>query len=199
MTNKRLNFSGIDQIAVGVDIHLNTVVAEEQVGEEDYGEGRMKPIYEPVTLLDIIIESAARQLVDKITRDADWGSTRDAVLKIRRDIITEAVTPSVMAALEAPLRRTNTYGEPFGVESTMREILTEEATRIAQAQLKMGDRFNSSGSKTAMEKVLSECVAATIEKELRMTMEDAKKTVRDKVATSTSEVLAKAITDGVTK
>lgn len=69
------------------------------------------------------------QLVQIAVRDDSWRDFQKRVAEIRTSMIREAVATEIESALSKPFTRTNQWGEPQGEETTLRQVLAEEAKR----------------------------------------------------------------------
>jgi hypothetical protein len=115
------------QINVEVtDLTLDSVIGDKptHVGDDGGLAGG------PETLRDLVVAEVARQAVEKYGRTWDLSST---VTTVRSDLIREALTPVVLAAVDGPVQRTNSYGEVQSGTVTMRELLVAEVRKILAA------------------------------------------------------------------
>lgn len=163
-----------------VEVKLDLVWPELR-GDEDGG---------PLSIADTIVEAAARQLLEGIDKDVKRG-LRDRVSAVRNEVIREAVKPVIDEALQEPLQRTNSFGEPVGQETTLRELIIEETRKQWQ------QANNNSGGvrrrETYIEKVVREEIEKTFAAELKVTIDEAKAGVLEAVRAKGAQVLAETI------
>jgi len=111
------------EIKIVVDqISLDTAVAEVVRYDEDgdeYADGHM-------TVADKVAELIKADVVKR----PEYQALKDRVVEIRNQEIREAVKPLIREALERPIKRTNTWGEPTGKETTLSEIILDEAKKV---------------------------------------------------------------------
>lgn len=164
------------------DITLSTVVADVVSFDEDgdpYTEGSK-------TVADLV----AAQIVERLVKDNQWPSLREQVTEIRRDEIRAAVRPSIDEALARPIYRTNTYGERTGQETTLAEIITDEARKQLAEPV---DRY-----RTEKGTVLQQAVRAEVKKAFEAEIADAVRQARDLVTQELSAELTEKVTATVT-
>ncbi|WP_267716610.1 hypothetical protein [Streptomyces sp. CoH17] len=78
---------------------------------------------EPITVADKVV----KQIVRNALNAPEYTSLKEKVTRIREEVIREEIRPIVREALQAPIRRTNYYGEATGPETTLSEIIMKEA------------------------------------------------------------------------
>lgn len=170
-------------ITVTVDeVALTTVIADIVEYDED-GDAN---VVGTKTVADLV----ATRIVDRLIKDSDrWPSLRERVTQIRDEEIRARIVPSIEAALTNPIRKTNSYGEAIGSETTLSELIATEA----QKQLTSVDPYNrSKGS------IVSQLIAAEVKKAFEAEVNAAVKQVRDAVAeeigsTASAQITAAAL------
>lgn len=176
---------------VTVALTLGTYVGERCV---DPGSHEEPPAYEPVTLLEAIVDRAAHQLVQKIIRGSfEWhDSLRDYVYDVREQMVRDAIGPMVQAALDEPLQRTNSWGDPIGDPRTIRTVVADTVVAEAKEALGVG-KARHARQPTVLERLVAETVPAVLTKELAAEVAEAKATLRGAVAKSAAQVMADAL------
>lgn len=161
------------KINVTVDeVTLETVVHE----ASEYGPG--------ATVADLV----AAQIVERVVRDGVWTSFRDRVTEIRDEEIRAGVQPLIAEALASPMRRTNSYGEATGPETTLRQIIADEARRIVT---KPADSYSS--KRSILQEIVHKQVRETFAGEVADEVAKARKSVSGKLG----EMVAAAIDEGM--
>ncbi|MFB7736244.1 hypothetical protein ACFC08_18025 [Streptomyces sp. NPDC056112] len=164
------------------DITLSTVVADVVSFDEDgdtYTEGSK-------TVADIV----AAQIVERLVKDDQWPSLREQVMKIRTEEIRAAVRPTIDEALARPIYKTNGYGERTGQQSTLAEIIADEARKQLAEPV---DRYRSEKGT-----VLQQAVRAEVKRAFETEIADAVKQARDLVTRELGAELTQKVTATVT-
>ncbi|MFD6531551.1 hypothetical protein [Streptomyces sp. NPDC060184] len=176
-------------IEVQVDeITLSTIVGEIVSFDEDgepYSDGGGK------TVADLVAE----RIVTKLVQDERWPSLRDRITQIRDEEIRAAVRPAIDEAINRPIKKTNHYGEATGQETTLSEVIVEEARKI---MTQPADRYRSEQGT-----VLQQTVRAEVKNAFDTQIVDAVKTARDlvsgQIGTIVSEQIQAAVRAGLAK
>jgi hypothetical protein len=170
-------------IEIKVDeISLSTVVADVIGIDEDgdtYTEGQR-------TVADLV----ATQIVDRLTTATGWPPLRERVMNIRNEEIRAAVRPSIEEAITRPIYRTNHYGERTGEQTTLAEVIADQARKVLVEPV---DKYR-------MEKgtVLQQTVRAEVKKAFETEIADMVKQARDLVTTQLGDDIARQVTAAVT-
>lgn len=157
------------------DVDLSAVVRE----DTEYGPA--------VKLGDLVIA----ELVQRYMRTEDWPTLRKRVTEIRDEEIRAQVTPMITEAVARPVQKTNTYGEPIGEATSLREVVIDEARKILQGT--KGDSYNRK------EGLGRQLIREMVEKELRTELTEVIKEERQKVVNAVRAQAAELITEAVTK
>jgi hypothetical protein len=141
----------------------------------------------PTTLEDVVLGMVADKLAHRAARDAESGypSLRDRVKAIRDEAIRAKVEPAIEEALTAPIRRTNTYGEPVGEETTLRDVIADQVTK----QLKVTNARSGFDDST-LTKFIREEVQKALKADLKKELDRAKAAVLSEVQSAGAEVIA---------
>ncbi|NUL13255.1 hypothetical protein [Streptomyces lunaelactis] len=170
-------------ITIQVDeVSLSTVVADVLGIDEDgdtYTEGTQ-------TVADLV----ADRIIERLVKDDQWPSLREQVLNIRKEEIRAAVRPTIDEALTKPIYKTNGYGERTGQETTLAELIADEARKqLAEP----ADRYRSEKGT-----VLQQAVRAEVKKAFETEIADAVKQARDLVTKELGGELTRQVTATVT-
>jgi hypothetical protein len=170
-------------MSVATTLTLDTIVGADyhQINEDgDYSAS-------PVTLLDMIVNQTARQLVAQIVRDETrFKGVRATVREQLEKAIGERIAPMLDEAFAGPIPKTNGYGEQHGT-TTLRELVIE----VAHSKLARSGR--SSYDKTPLDKALEEATTAIISKELAEEVAAVKAQIRSAVKSVATEHLTVAL------
>jgi hypothetical protein len=155
------------------DISLDTMVGQVLSFDE---EGEPFPVGEK-TLAHLVAE----MVLDRVVTSKRWGELAEQVTKIRAEEIRKAVLPQIEEALSTPFRQTNSWGEPTGAETTLRQLVVEEARKAV----------NAPADKWARDKgtFLTQAVAAEVKKALSAEIASAVKSAREQVADQIGEAV----------
>lgn len=138
----------------------------------------------PTTLADVVIELAARQLVERSGRDAASMASDEM-----RAAIRERLGPIVDAALAAPLQRTNEYGAPRGEPTTIHE----EVVRLTHEHLTKHSRSYGRESLTVVQDFIRTEVEKAIKADLAETMTKARNEVMAAVRGNAAKLIAESV------
>lgn len=176
-----------DPIVVNFSVGLDTEIRETY--QQVNADGDYAPTG-PFTLLDAIVAEAAHQLVTKIIRDSNrYGEMREAVSRIRAEMIRERIAPMLDEVFDKPAQLTNGYGERTGKEVTLRELVIEAARKEMKHT-----NARSDYDRTAFDKALATTVPDVLTKELSAEIAEAKKTLRTQIREASMSAIAAAIT-----
>lgn len=148
-----------------------------------------EPYSASVTLGDLVVQEAARQLAAKLTADEQRYRTLRTLSADRiRELIDERIQPMLDEAFAAPIPLTNTYGEPTGKTKTLREMVIDTAREV------MNRRTDSYGrNKSVLETKLEEVTIKVVSKELQGEIDAQKAQIRSALKDSAASVLAAAM------
>lgn len=174
------------QITVNVDqVDLTSVVGDVRRYDDDAEEY----VTEGRTLGDLIAERVAKSI-----RESDaYPGLKKRVADIREEEIRARVAPDIEAAMAAPIRQTNRYGEPTGQATTMRELILEEARKFMERPVDQYSRDKG----TVLQKWLRDAVEKTIKTELAEVLVDEKAKVVAAVRAKAADLIATAVKEGV--
>lgn len=165
-------------ITVNVDEVTLATVVEEVVGYDPENDTE-------VTSSGTMAQLVAAQLVDRITKDDRWPMLRDQVIDIRREVITAAVIPMIEEAVKKQYQRTDSWGDPTGEPTTLRDTILKEANKLLTRPT---DSYNR-GEGNMIQKIVREEVKTAFTKEIQ----DAVKAARKQVATEIGAHVAQAV------
>lgn len=165
------------------NVDLTTVVGTRRVRDDDDG------YYDgPMTLG----EAVAREIAGELMKDESYPGLRQKVLSLREEEIREQLRPIVTGALEAPVQKTNSFGEPAGEPASLTSLIVKEA------QSYLTRRADSYGTgQTIVQKFITEAVDRALKKELAEVVADEKAKVVAAVRAKAAELIATAVKEGV--
>lgn len=110
----------------------------------------------------------AQHIFTDLKRETRYNQMRELVNTIRTEEIRKLVQAQVTEAMDAPFRRTNSYGEPTGETVTMRTLVLDEARKFFtektgdynQPKFSGADRAIGAAVKDVMQKELADLVKA---------------------------------------
>lgn len=149
-----------------------------------------------LTLADLIVGAAVKRL----TKDDEYGEVvgglRKRVAQIRDEEIRARVLAEIEATMAAPVSLTNSYGEPVGKATTIRELIVAEATKFF-TEKKSTDNYDRGPRLTGAERVIAELVKAELTKEMATAFAEEKAKVVAAVQAKAAEMLAEAVRAGL--
>ena len=173
-------------VSVG-DVNLNDVIEGRGPWDEDAER------YAPLTLADLVAEKLADRFIQQ--ERSEWPGMRKRVSDVMNETVRERVIPIVDEAMSAPIRKTNSYGEPInGSETTMRELIISTVTSWLTGPA--GSNGGSYGERKTNAQVL---VQAAVGRELTKELSEAIATERAKIVKAVRDQAAAIIADAVSK
>jgi hypothetical protein len=173
-----ITVEGVDQVDLATPIETRS----------RYDEDGDRETYE-VTIGHLI----ADRVTAGLKKDDSWGGIKKRFLDIRDEEIRKAVEPIVTEAISGPIQKTNTYGEPTGGTTSIRELIMAEASKLLT---KSADSYNRS-SETMLAKFVREQIAAAFTKELAAVVAEEKAKVVAAVRAKAADLIAEAVKQGV--
>lgn len=124
-----------------------------------------------------LADNIAHQLVEKFSRSDLYDGFRKRVQTLRDEEIRAQLTPVIAEAVAAPIKRTNTWGEKTGDDTTLREVIVDEARKWmdTKQEQRYGDRSTTTN--------LQAMIRAAVEDAFKTEIADAVKAARDAVTT----------------
>jgi hypothetical protein len=145
------------------------------------------------TLEEVVLGMAAKQLFDSVIRNRDMHAPlRDRVHKVRDEVIRSKIEPVIEEALSAPIRRTNSFGESVGDETTLRTLIADQAN----AALKVSNTTNPNrfrDADTTLSKFIRDEIDRALKAELKTALDEAKAQVLARVQEAGGEVIAETL------
>lgn len=174
--------------SITIDLNLDPYLVR-HIGYDADGE----PIEEPQTIEDVILERAAVLFVAQAVNAEKQGynTLRDRVSRISDEEIRARVTPLVEEAMTTPFRRTNTYGEPTGEATTLRD----QIVKVAQDYLSKPADHYSRDKGTVVQQFIAAEVKKAIAAELKDALAAAKTEVAAAVKNHAAAMIQKTIAD----
>lgn len=172
------------QIKVSVDqVTLDTVVGQTlEHDDEGYrAEG------DPVTVADKV----AKLIKKEAMKSPDWQPLVKKVAEIRDEEIREAVKPLIAEALQKPIRKTNGWGEAYGEETTLAEIIADEARKVFTAK---NDPYNRD-KRSFVQHVVEEEVKRAFRRDIADQVAKARQALAEQIGKELSDQVSKAALD----
>lgn len=164
------------------DITLATVVADVMEYDE---EGDLVSSGKERTVAELVAE----QIVERVVRDDRYPRLKDRVTAIRDEEIRAAIKPAIEQAVNRPIKKTNTYGEATGQETTLSEVIVDEARKYMKEPADAYRREQGT--------VLQKLVRAEVQKAFETEIADAVKQARDMVANQLGDTVSAQIAAAV--
>lgn len=146
----------------------------------------------PTTLEDVVLGMAAKELADRAVRDrtdGPYNTLKDRVQSIRDEVIREQIEPLITDALSRPIKRTNSFGESVGEETTIRALIAEKAEdALKVSNTRNPNRFRDTD--TTLTKFIADEVDRALKAELKKSLDEAKAQVLARVQEAGGEVIA---------
>lgn len=140
------------------------------------------------TLADLI----CRQALDKLAKGEPWNNLAKRIEQITTEEIRAHVVDLLKDAITGDIRRTNTYGEPYGEPTTLRAVIGEEAkTALTRSVDGYGQR------QTVLQKLVREQIEQAMKAELSEAIAEERAKVVAAVRTQAAKLIAEAVTIGV--
>lgn len=138
-------------------------------------------------------DKVAELVKDAVVKSPEYTSLRERVTRIREEEIREAVKPLIQQALQRPIQRTNSWGESTGRETTLSEIIMDEAKKV----------FTTSRDNYNKQAFISEVVAKEVKAAFGTYIQDEVKKAREAVAkelgSKVSSAVIQSVLDALTK
>lgn len=145
-----------------------------------------------VTIADLVAEKIADRLVADNT--GYYDDLRKRVDRRINELVRDRVAPMIDEAMAKPVRKTNTYGEPTGVETTMRELIIDAARTWLEKS--SGDSFDRTRQSQA-QKLVKEAVGSALTKELSTVIAAEREKVVAAVRAQAADIIARSVAAGV--
>lgn len=166
------------EINVNVDsVNLTDVI-------EEYGER---------TLGDTI----AAGLIQRIANSDHYQKLTGLVKDVRDQEIRAQLTPVIAEALAKPIKRTNTWGEPTGTDTTLREVIVDEARKWLNS--KADDRYGSNNSETNLQKMIRTEVRDAFANEIADAVKAAREAVTVQLGQDIGERISGVVREALAK
>lgn len=169
----------VDQVSL--DTAVDTVIGVDEDGDQ-YEAG-----------VHTVGGLVAAQVVAQLVKDTRWPTMKDLVMEVRREEIRAAVRPAIDEALSRPIFKTNGFGERNGQETTLAELISEEARRYVTEP---ADRHRSSGE-THLAKAVREAVGKAFSEEIADVVYRARQAVTAEIGSQVGQQVTEAVRKGL--
>lgn len=177
-----VNVEGLDAV------DLTTVIGDEIAY---YNPETEETEHRPRSLGDIVAEKLADKIYAKYAHE-DLYALREVVQKERVAMIRERLAPEVEQALTGGIQKTNSYGEPTGGATTMRELVIAEVTQVINGK---SDRYSKTPPLLAT--VVNREVTTLLQRELAEIYAKEKEKVVAAVRAQAADLIAEAVKKGL--
>lgn len=169
------------------EITMDTVVGERthRVGEDDWEQ-------EPITLGHLVAEIVTERAIQSATKD-EYRGLRNRVSEVRNEVIREKVAPLIEEALTGEIRKTNSYGEPTGQTTTLRDEIMAEAQRTLTKPT--GSSYDR--QKSLLQTIIEKEVSQVLRKELTDVLAEEKKKLINAVRAEGMKMFTDILEKGV--
>lgn len=141
-------------------------------------------------------DAVVRQLVEKFSRSDLYRGLAERVRTIRDEEIRAAVAPAIAEAVSAPIQSTNRYGEKTGEQTTLREVIADEARRY------LTERNTDSYARdkgTRLQVAVREAVDAAFREEIAAEVRQARDAVTKQLGTTVALLVTDAVQQALAK
>jgi hypothetical protein len=165
-------------------ITLATVVADVISVDED-GESYQDGV-------ETVGDKVAKRIAEAVFQSPEYTSLKTRVTEIRTELIREKLDPIIEAALQNPIRKTNSWGEASGEATTLRDVIMDEAKKAWTP-----NRNSYSNSDRSIDQVIAEAVRkelhGEVQKAVKKAQEAALKAVGDLAGAPVVDAVRKAL------
>jgi len=140
-----------------------------------------------------VADAVVAALVNQAAKGDYSDSLKQRVKDIRDEEIRKAIAPTLAEAIATPIVKTNSYGEPIGKETTLRELILEEARKIWEQPVDRYSREKGTHLQAAIRKAVMEAFQA----ELAEAVKVAREVVAHEIGGSIADVVTKAVKTGL--
>jgi hypothetical protein len=165
------------------DITLDSPVGDRNVYSDEYGE----VAGEQITLGEIV----AHQIAKELLKDEAYDTLKSKVLKIRSEEIREQLKPIIVDAINGPIQRTNSFGDPIGAETSLRAMIVAEAKSMLTAN--SSREFGGREKGSLLQQTLRGEIAAALKAELSAVLQEEKEKMTIAFRGHASEILTEAM------
>lgn len=163
------------------EVTLNTVVAD-IVSFADDGD-------EVCEGQATVADKVARLIADAVMRSPEYTRLKNRVTEIRTEEIREQIRPIIAEALQSPIRKTNTWGDPVGEETTLKALIMTTAKQEWSAK----DRYSSPWIQETIRTEIRKHIGAEVQKAAKETRDAALKALGDMAAAPVLDAVKKAL------
>jgi len=144
-----------------------------------------------------LADAIAHKLVEKFSRSDLYDGFRDRVQRIRDEEIRTQLTPVIAEALAKPIKRTNSYGESTGTETTLREVIVDEARKWLST--KADDRYGRSSTETNLQKMIRDAVEDGFKAEIADAVKAAREAVVNQFGSDVGDRVGAIVREALSK
>ena len=139
------------------------------------------------------------KLVERAVKGDSYSGLKKRVEQIRDEAILAAIEPVIAEALAKPLQKTNSYGEPVGSETTLRDLIMERVRKTLGISTEDSYRNGRYEHSTTLEKLVRAQVDAAIHEEIAEAVKAVKDEVPKQLGASIGDTVAATVRDALAK
>lgn len=133
-----------------------------------------------------IAAEAARQVVSSLEK-----KVKEDFRGLLNQAVLERVGPVVQECMDAPIQKTNSYGEPVGSTLSMRELILESAQKyLGESVNRSGYPERGSGTQSRAEHFIAKVIDEQLGYAMKKQIEDAVKKAIEEARTRVAAVIA---------
>lgn len=177
----------------GLDaIDLQTVVGEEAQYDPLFPED--DSVLGAVTLADVVAQKLAEQLM----KDDMYPRLKERIRSIREEEVRKALVPIIQDVVKTPIKPTNGYGEVVGRETTLSQMIAEEARKILN-QPRSGSNGYGSRDLPLVQQLVRDEITRVLGSELRGVIDEEKAKIKKIVAARGAQLMTESLATLVIK
>lgn len=142
----------------------------------------------PISLEEVVITAAAREVASRLSGEA-LAVVRQRAEAVVDEVLTAKVGEAITAWLEAPLQRTDTFGNPKGEPTTFAAYVEGRVTEALTTRTRDRDRDNL----TVVDRTIRDQVKTEVPRQVKAAVAEQRDAILQQVTASTAEVLTEGM------
>jgi hypothetical protein len=126
-------------------------------------------------------------------RSPEYTGLQTKVSQIREEEIRAALKPIIAEALQKPIRRTNSWGDATGEETTLKDVIVDEARKAWTVDRNAYSNNQPTDIRTAIQQEVRKHINGEVAKAVKEAQIAALKAVGDLASAPVVEALRKAL------
>ena len=161
---------------ITITLSLDTTVGRVYNGEDEDA---------PLSLGEALLDRLERRLVASFQAQANQMLSTALAQQVKAKAVE-----LVEEAVNAPIRKTNSWGEATGVETSLRQMLHDEVQSLLTKQ---SQGYGSRDSKTFIQTLVGSQASVMLEKEFQVALNEGKEQVLAAVKNRAAEVISESL------